>query len=274
MAIVQKAAKQGVTLARRRLLVTLEIASKDQSFPWVLKWMESQSRSTGAKSHELSVETQFVKRENGSSQTQFSLLPGPGRHYFKYSGAWFQVERQRASKMIDIKSGSPWETILFTTLSRDRHLFQKMLEESKQLALRNDVGKTVIFASMGPEWRPSGNPRRKRPIDSVILNDGIAETLFQDVQSFLKGGKWYHDRGIPYRRGYLLHGPPGSGKTSFILGLAGQLDYNICVLNLSERGMTDDRLCHLLSHAPPRSVILLEDIDAAFTQRSQSDKQG
>lgn len=46
--------------------------------------------------------------------------------------------------------------------------------------------------------------------------------------------------------GYLLYGPPGCGKSSFIMALAGELEYNICVLNLSERGLTDDRLNHLL----------------------------
>lgn len=80
--------------------------------------------------------------------------------------------------------------------------------------------------------------------------------------------------GIPYRRGYLLHGAPGSGKSSFIMALAGYLDYNICLLNLSERGMTDDRLTHLLSNVPERSIILLEDIDAAFTGRQGSGEDG
>lgn len=56
--------------------------------------------------------------------------------------------------------------------------------------------------------------------------------------------------GIPYRRGYLLHGPPGCGKSSFITALAGDLQLGICVLNLSERGLTDDRLNHLLALAP------------------------
>lgn len=76
--------------------------------------------------------------------------------------------------------------------------------------------------------------------------------------------------GIPYRRGYLLHGPPGGGKSSFIMALAGELSYGICVLNLGDRGLTDDRLNHLLSSAPQNSIILLEDVDAAFVSREES----
>jgi Ni2+-binding GTPase involved in maturation of urease and hydrogenase len=53
-------------------------------------------------------------------------------------------------------------------------------------------------------------------------------------------------------RGYLLHGPPGSGKSSFIMALAGRLGYNICILNLTERGLTDDRLALALSNIPPQ----------------------
>ena len=80
--------------------------------------------------------------------------------------------------------------------------------------------------------------------------------------------------GIPYRRGYLLHGPPGSGKTSFIQALAGKLSYNICVLNLSQRGLMDDKLTHLLMNTPERCVVLLEDVDAAFNKRVQTSEDG
>lgn len=44
--------------------------------------------------------------------------------------------------------------------------------------------------------------------------------------------------GIPYRRGYLLYGPPGCGKSSYITALAGELGYVVCILNLSDRGLT------------------------------------
>ena len=76
--------------------------------------------------------------------------------------------------------------------------------------------------------------------------------------------------GIPYRRGYLLHGPPGCGKSSFITALAGELGFSICVLNLSERGLSDDRLHHLLAVAPTETIILLEDVDAAFVSREDT----
>ena len=42
------------------------------------------------------------------------------------------------------------------------------------------------------------------------------------------------------------------------------------MLNLSERGLTDDRLNHLLSVAPQQSLILLEDVDAAFVSREDN----
>jgi len=115
-----------------------------------------------------------------------------------------------------------------------------------------------------------GTRKNKRPIHSVVLEPGLSQKITSDIQDFLKNPEWYASRGIPYRRGYLLHGPPGCGKSSFITALAGHLDMGICILNLSERGLSDDRLNHLLSAAPQQSLILLEDVDAAFVSREDS----
>eukprot|EP01052_Picozoa_sp_SAG31_P068425 SAG31_NODE_27233_length_429_cov_0.951515_2_plen_52_part_01 len=49
----------------------------------------------------------------------------------------------------------------------------------------------------------------------------------------------YADHGIPYRRIYLFHGPPGSGKFSLIMALAGCLECNVYVLNLAEAAAYD-----------------------------------
>lgn len=53
--------------------------------------------------------------------------------------------------------------------------------------------------------------------------------------------------------------------------LAGELEYSICVMNLGDKTLSDDRLNHLMSCAPQQSIILLEDIDAAFSRRDTNE---
>ncbi|KAI0220763.1 Complex III assembly protein translocase and chaperone, partial [Massospora cicadina] len=271
LTLFRKGSVLALTHLRRRLLVTLEIPSRDKSYGWFLQWMSAQNSN---RFRQLAVETSYKQHDNGSVSANFALVPGPGEHFFKFQGAWFRVQRQRDSKMVDLTSGTPWETITLTTLARDSNLFPKLLNQAREEALSKQEGKTVIYTSWGPEWRPFGQPRKKKPLSSVVLKDGQTERIVSDVKSFLLNGDWYHQRGIPYRRGYLLYGPPGSGKSSFILALAGDLGYNICILNLSERGLTDDRLNHLMTVVPERSLLLLEDIDAAFAKREKTDQQG
>ncbi|ORY79530.1 hypothetical protein BCR37DRAFT_349714 [Protomyces lactucae-debilis] len=271
IAVARQSVKQAASFAKHQMLVTMEIPSKDKSYLWFLHWM---SKYKNRRSHHFAVETVFKQHDNGSASTTFSLVPGPGKHLLRYKGAFIQVNRQRDGKMIDLSTGSPWETVTLTTLFRDRGIFREMLQEAQQEALKMQEGKTVIYTSLMTEWRPFGKPRQRRSLDSVVLDSGIKETITADVKDFLASGNWYRDRGIPYRRGYLLHGPPGSGKSSFIYALAGELEYNICLLNLSERGLTDDRLNHLLSNIPDRSILLLEDIDAAFVGRDQTEEKG
>ena len=223
----------------------------------------------------LSIETEKVNLPNGAVQTHFALVPGPGRHVLRYKSAFLMVERLRETKSMDLTKGKPWETVTLTTLYSQRHVFEDIFLEAHQLAQQATEGKTVVYHSVTAGWNQFGEPRRKRGLDSVILDRGIKERILADVQDFLRSSTWYFDRGIPYRRGYLLHGPPGSGKTSFIQALAGELDYNIAMLNLSERGLTDDRLLHLLTVVPKRTLVLLEDADAAFGHRRvQTDADG
>ncbi|KAL6928634.1 Complex III assembly protein translocase and chaperone [Hanseniaspora valbyensis] len=271
LALARSGIKSASAFAYRQLLIDLEIPSKDKSYLWFLQWV---GKYPNRSSRQLSVETSFQQHDNGSVTTNFQFVPGPGRHFIKYKGAYMLIRRERSGKMVDMTNGSPFETVTLTTLYRDRNLFKELLMEAKELATKQNEGKTVIYTSWGPEWRPFGQPKSKRLLNSVILDVNIAEKILQDVQEFMGNGDWYFDRGIPYRRGYLLHGPPGSGKTSFIQALAGHLDYNICILNLAEANLTDDRLNHLMNHIPERSILLLEDVDAAFNKREQTNDQG
>ncbi|KAF7323147.1 hypothetical protein HMN09_00095000 [Mycena chlorophos] len=284
MTVARTGSIWAATVLRRRMLVSLEIDNRDRAYEWFLAWMahrtppETSRAGRWMRSHELSVATMIERRSNGSSSVFFQLVAGPGTHWFKYKGAWMQVKRQRETRSMmggqQTGISVPWETVTLTTLSRDRTLFPQLLAEARDLGMRGQEGKLVIHTAWGIEWRPFGKPRRKRPLKSVVLDAGLSDKIEGDITAFLGRRQWYADRGVPYRRAYLLHGPPGSGKTSFIQALAGSLSYDICIVNLSERGLADDKLNHLLSNVPERSFVLIEDIDAAFNKRVQTTADG
>ncbi|XP_044728738.1 mitochondrial chaperone BCS1 [Chrysoperla carnea] len=269
-AILRKGLQGALILFRRNYMITLEVPCRDKSYQWLLQWISQKgARST----QHLSVETSFIQKDSGQVQTKYDFIPSVGTHLFRYKGTWIQVERTREKQTIDLHLGLPFETVTLTAFGRDRGVYFNILEEARQIALKENEGKTIMYTAMGSEWRPFGHPRKRRPIDSVVLDQGISERILNDCNEFINSPDWYTQRGIPYRRGYLLHGPPGCGKSSYITALAGKLEFGICVLNLSERGLTDDRLNHLLAVAPVQTIILLEDIDAAFVSREDTTEQ-
>jgi chaperone BCS1 len=104
-----------------------------------------------------------------------------------------------------------------------------------------------------------------------VLKEGQKEAIVADLDRFFASRQRYETLGIPWRRGYLLYGPPGTGKTSLVTALASELSLNVCVLSLASPNVTDEKIGNLLASVPGRSVILIEDVDAFFQQRSKSD---
>lgn len=104
--------------------------------------------------------------------------------------------------------------------------------------------------------------------DDLILSASVVNLIRKDFETFLEREQWFRTRRLPFRRGYLLHGPPGNGKTSVIRAMlnSAKLDGHSIAL-FSEK--TDDSYLERMfqiaaSNAP--ALIVLEDIDRAFPQ--------
>lgn len=278
-AFARRSVIQGASLVKRRLLVDLEISKQDDSYQSILAWLSLPRPHAGfvaskiTRIHHLSMRTISRSTQDGPAHKQYFLQPGYGRHIIRHKNAYISVNREKQTSA-NLNTGEPHETVTLTTLYAHRHIFEDIFAEAHELAASAQEGKTVMFTSRGMEWTRFGDPRLKRPLQSVILDEGIKERILADVKDFMGRKEWYVERGIPYRRGYLLYGPPGTGKSSFIQALAGELNFGVALINLSERGMTDDKLSHLLTKLPPRTILLLEDADAAFRNRRQVDADG
>lgn len=109
-----------------------------------------------------------------------------------------------------------------------------------------------------------------RSLDTVILTDGLAEKIRSDLTEFFDQEPYYNTLGIPYHRGYLLHGPAGTGKTSVARALATDFGLDVYYIPLGDMDK-DSNLMSLVSSISARSMLLLEDIDTAHVATDRTD---
>lgn len=153
---------------------------------------------------------------------------------------------------------------------RTEEVIWKILEEGCA-APRGGAAKRTQMFRVSPAYRGGrgqaawvdGGSRPSRPLSSVVLDGSEAGDILRDCEDFLASERWYAERGVPFRRGYLLHGLAGTGKTSLVQALAGELGVPIYMLRLSADGLDDDSLHALFASTAPRSIVLIEDVDSA-----------
>ncbi len=117
---------------------------------------------------------------------------------------------------------------------------------------------------------------QRRPLSTLTLDDAQVQHVLNMIRHFLsaKGRAFHAKHGIPYHLGLLLEGPPGNGKSSFILALASQLGANVRRLVLKTSYMDDSILGCLMkgSHTDdPPCIIVLEDIDCLTDSRTSDE---
>jgi hypothetical protein len=99
-------------------------------------------------------------------------------------------------------------------------------------------------------------------LQSVCLSKENEELIQRDLDRFQNNELLYSKLGIPFKRGMLFSGPPGTGKSSLIVSLASELHRDIYYLNLGEFKNNRD-LRSAFSNVPRNSIVVMEDIDAS-----------
>lgn len=155
---------------------------------------------------------------------------------------------------------------------------KKLLQEAKVLYYHDTHQKTTIYRPRTKESRGFSlwtevSSRPKRDMSTVVLSKQEKDAILADINEYLHPStpRWYASRGIPLRRGYLFHGPPGTGKTSFSFALAGVFGLDIYVISLQDPNMSEEDLAALFTKLPRRCIVLLEDIDSAGLKRDDVD---
>ena len=265
----------------QELFITVTISSADESFNYISHWItlhEYTKRARSVQTHtkyDTVVDEMLYTTQKLQLKPEVLLVPATGTHVLSYRGKWIWFHRSKeegdGTRRYRPSGGASLiknEKITLTCFSRDRTLIEALIKESVDSYFKKDEGQTVLFAPVSCGWQRVTS-RMSRPFSTVVLDKGFKTELLNDVREFMSSSSWYRKQGIPYRRGYLLHGPPGCGKTSIIFALAGKIHYNVSVVSLSN-GMTDAKFSELMNTVKTRSIVLMEDIDAIFVQREKT----
>eukprot|EP01018_Ginkgo_biloba_P005074 Gb_27802 [translate_table: standard] len=133
----------------------------------------------------------------------------------------------------------------FDSRSRDRKLYTNNGHGS------HDCGWTAV---------PFRHPAT---FDTLALDPDLMNKIKADLDCFAQGKDFYHRVGRAWKRGYLLHGLPGTGKSSLIAAVANYLHYDVYDLELTKVA-DNSELRALLIQTTNKSIIVIEDIDCSL----------
>ena len=233
---------------RRQVSMTVTVKDDDAAFTWVKEWFLQQ---------EFTKRIRRVDMDSFVGNKGIGILPAPGTHWFWYKHWPYQAtfNRSEDNKGWAMKRA---ESFVFWTLGRDRRRLEAFVQDVFSAHKQRMKGEPNLYLWQG-NYFDRLRAYKQRSLQSVILPKGQIDSIIKDMEWFLSGEKWYAELGIPYHRGYLFYGIPGSGKSSLISGIADRFGMPIFLVSLDE--MNDRTLHQAMSSVSQGSIVVLEDVD-------------
>jgi SpoVK/Ycf46/Vps4 family AAA+-type ATPase len=203
------------------------------------------------------------KYDKDENDRKFSLGLGYGKHYFWYNNKLFWAH------IIMLESnGTTAQKIQISlrTFGINGSVFEKILENIQP---KKTIEKFLYHYGEKCWCRISDlKPRNK---ESLAINDNIYDSIIKDIEHFLANKDWFTQKGLPYKLTFLLHGSPGTGKTSLIKVLATHFEKNILSMPISD--MTNKSFRQAISKPICNSIILIEDFDSSSATKNRNTKE-
>jgi hypothetical protein len=169
------------------------------------------------------------------------------------------------------RTGDP--RVQLEVMCPDADLARRMLAEVRDLIARHNMFRGQVLSFEPHEFGPGVGPlrfhRRPRiPASDVILPPGVLDAIHRQTVGVARHRDRLLAAGHHLKRGVLLFGPPGTGKTHTVRHVMGELS-DATVLVLTGEGVRFVREACALARLVPPAVVVLEDVDLVAQERPE-----
>ncbi|KAM0426419.1 hypothetical protein ACHAPT_008466 [Fusarium lateritium] len=268
---------------RRFFLASVTIPGGDPLNRSVVRWiMDHRSRHYRSFTGRTDIGRSNGDRAAALKKTRHSIQYSPhwNTRWIWYGRGFLLITRRiddfAASLSDPSYDGIGGEDITVSSFGWSAEPIKTFIETCREYSDRQTQFFVIIYSRdrYGLAWKPKAR-KPIRHLDTVHFDGGIKQDLLVDIRNYLdpKTQKRYRSRSMPYRRGYLFYGPPGTGKSSLSVAIAGEFGLDLYEVKIPSVA-TDADLEQMFQEIPPRCVVLLEDIDAVWVDRSSNEKNG
>lgn len=182
----------------------------------------------------------------------------------KYKLSVSQISIDSDGKESTTRRNDTIECVIETEREDDTFLehFVKVCMEQYTIYAKNKSKSKYIYQNINGSWSNICK-QTDRMADTIVLKGNDKDILMAEVEHFINNKEWYINHGFLYSLGILLHGSPGTGKTSLIRYISTVTKRNTHYLRLSQI-KTEDEFNLLLKNVDlSNTVLVMEDIDCA-----------
>lgn len=251
--------------AKSAFTVELEVENDQRMFDHLCMYLGKISKNRSVRRLKL---TQMYDDE--AEKWSWAMAHGTGFHWFRDEGSFFFLSRGAPE---GVEGGGMEyrrrEILKITVMGRDVAPIKALLERAEKV---EHVENTVAIHG----WRYGGfkllDQRPMRQLRTVFLPREQTDRIVQDLEKFLSNKDRYRDLGTPYRRGILLSGPAGTGKTSLILALASHFEKSLNVISLASI-KNDSELADAFNAVKSDSFVAVEDVDTVKVSHLREEQE-